>query len=156
MSMPPASPRDTHVAKTLRLALVDMTNNAETRGAVKANTCKGGKSGIRGTDKEGFSPQITEKLPTDPNTLKPNPMATDITSIQVCQPHDSPHRHFMVSDIPTGDLFIVSIAYGMDKHENKGGHMTEALLPENPRPPAWGKRPISNFSQTITTWKKTT
>ena len=103
---PLTSPTDPWVVDTLRLTLVNVVDNTKTQGGIKANTCEGGKFGIRGTDKEWFSPQITRKLPTDPDTLKPNPMATDFTLIQICQPHDSLHWHFMVSDIPVGDLLL--------------------------------------------------
>lgn len=62
----------------------------------------------------------------------------------------------MGSDIPTWDLFTVPILYSMDKHETKGGHMTETMPINKPRPLAWEKGSISNFPQKATTWSKTT
>lgn len=52
----------------------------------------------------------------------------------------------MGSNTPIGDLFTVPILYSMDKHETKSGHMIEIVPTDNPRPHAWEKGPISNFS----------
>ena len=110
---------------------------------------------IQRTDTVGFSPQITQKSPPEPDTLKPNPMETDPTSKQTCQPHDSPHPHFMSSNIPTNDLFTVPILYSMDNQETKKGHVTQIVPKVKPHPRAWEKGSASNFPQKVTTWKRT-
>ena len=62
-STAPMSPRDPQVTETPRLALSNVTDNTDFRGAVNADTCEGSKFGIQGTDIVGFSPQITQKSP---------------------------------------------------------------------------------------------
>ena len=141
--------------ETPRLTLSDVTDNTDFRGAVNADTCKGNKFGIQGTDTVGFSPQITQKSPPEPNTLKPNPMETDPTPKQTFQPHDSPHPHFMSSNIPANDLFTVPILYSMDNQETKKGHVTQIVPKVKPHPRAWEKGSASNFPLKVTTWKRT-
>ena len=151
----PMSPRDPQVTETPRLTLSNVTDNTDFRGAVNTDTCKGSKFGIQGTDTVGFSPQIMQKSPPEPNTLKPNPMETNPTPKQTFQPHDSPHPHFMSSNIPANDLFTIPILYSMDNQETKKGHVTQIVPKVKPHPRAWEKGSASNFPQKVTTWKRT-
>ena len=149
------SPRDPQVTETPRLNLRELTDNTDLRGTTNADTCKGGKPEIHGTDKAGFSPQIMQELPPEPDTLKPKPMEADHTPKQTCHPYDSPHRHSMVSDILAHDLFTVPILYSMDKQETIEGHVTQTVQKMKPHPRAWEKGSASNFPQKASTWKKT-
>nr|POE95616.1 hypothetical protein CFP56_22754 [Quercus suber] len=80
-------PRDT---QTPDLTMIDVTGNTKLQGAVNANNCSG-KTRIPGIEKDGPSPQITKKVPSDPDTLKPNPMDSNSTPLHTYHPHDSPH-----------------------------------------------------------------
>ena len=147
------SPRDPQVTETPRLNLRELTDNTDLRGTANVDTCKGGKPGIHGTDKASLSPHIMQELPPEPDTLKPKTMEADHTPKQTCHPHDSPHRHSMVSDIPAHDLFTVPILYSMDKQETIEGHGTQTVQQMKPHPRAWEKGSASNFPQKTTTWK---
>ena len=149
------SPKDPLVTETPRLTLSDVTDNTDFRGAVNADTCEGSKSEIQGTDTVGFSPQITQKSPLEPDTLKSNPMEIDPTPKQTCKPHDSPHPHFLSSEMPTNDLFTVPILYSLDNQETKEGHVTQTVPKVKPHPCVWEKGSASNFPQKATTWKRT-
>ena len=90
--MTQTSPKDPLVTETPRLTLSNVTNNTDFRGAVNADTYEGSKSEIQGTNTVGFSPQITQKSPLEPDTLKSNPMETDLTPKQTCKPMTA-HTH---------------------------------------------------------------
>ena len=116
---------------------------------------------ICGADKTGLTsvillPQITEKISTGANNLKPDPTVMDHTPTQLCQPLDNSHQHENELHFQAGNLISVPISYRLDRGALNEGHMTELTPPDTSRSFAWGIGPSGNNTQMATTWKRPT